>query len=269
MFVPLGLLLLAGCQWGNGFPWASDQAACTPGSALSPTPINRVLLDVANDRACVANRNAGIDAVRLRDGQRLWSSTQAQRPLLACRDGIVCLRRGGLATELAPNSEPSIVLLNASTGTAIWVAESLGVPSVAPGWEGHGCSFTCTAELKGAELVCLWKSTWAYVGGAQPPPGMVLGGEYAGQVRIDFQTGRILGRKRLTPDEAKHVESTDSSAVAVGERSYRVAQEQTTADKPAIGQYEYLRYLEAWDRTANRRLWRYPVLGEAGYLPMP
>jgi hypothetical protein len=273
MVVPLGLLLAVGCELSEPLVLLQRPTPEVPGELVSPTPCNRVVLDPVNDRAYLANRNGGIDAVSLPDGHTLWSSSLAQRPLLVCREGVICLCGG--------KTEMSVALLNTNTGSPIWVSEPIGVPAGTVFWEDAGSRFLCEAVLEKAVLTCAWRLEQWHVGGCQGPPG-VWGRE--GLTRVDFRTGRILARgdqahntHALVPPGGKderHDKALEfkgdrgegpQQATYLGKRAYGVAQDSTWAERPAIGEVECLRFLESWDRITGKRLWRYPVLGKALY----
>jgi hypothetical protein len=243
---PIGLLLLAGCEWGQGFLLPESALRETPSSVFnptdrnhatldaapdvrhgvfSPTPLNRVLLDLANDRAYVANREGGLDAVRLHDGLRCWSSAAAQRPIAMCQEGVLCLCGGA--------ADWSVALLNTNSGNPIWVSEPFGVP---------GDGLFCEARWEQTELICSWRTESRQVGG----------GGKEGVVRIDFRTGRVIAGNSQ-PQWTSAAGTEPQQPMIVGNRAYSVSEE-----------VEVLRFLEARDAVTGKRLWRYAITVRAG-----
>jgi hypothetical protein len=117
--------------------------------------------------------------------------------------------------------------------------------------------------LEQGVLICCWRSETRQVSGRQAPPS--VGGK-EGVTSIDFRSGRVLGRGSR-PVLALGGDRGEGSQQALncGKRAYGLAEDGTKADRPAIGQEEYLRALECWDCSNGRRLWRYPVLGRPAY----
>jgi hypothetical protein len=243
---PLGLLLLAGCEAGRGFILpesglleipsglvnspandgpAVDPVPDVPGTVLSPTPENRVLLDPGNDRAYVANRQNGVDAVRLRDGLRCWSTAAGQRPVALCREGVLCLCGGP--------TNWSVALLNTSSGNPIWVSEPLGIA---------GGELFCEARWEQGELICSWRCEAKATGA----------GRHDGVVRIDFRTGQVLANQNQ-PQPPGDAGAGPQQPTKAGHRTYSV-----------IEQEQGQRFLETRDSATGKRLWRYPLVGSGG-----
>jgi hypothetical protein len=138
--------------------------------------------DSAGKTGFFPNTIGGIDALDLATGKVLWSSKEANRPLVATNNRLFVQK--GAAIH---------VLDTADKGKLILEAKPLGFPGWVSVDVAYGRSFRSSASVEGKTLWLSWEARAFYAGGAPPPPEIEKAArkEAAGVARIDLDTGKI------------------------------------------------------------------------------
>jgi hypothetical protein len=112
-----------------------------------------VIVDVAKGRAFVMTPEGGIDAVGLANGNTLWSTKEAAKPLGLAGDHLVS------QAEPAPGADAlQIVALNSADGAPVLRAQKpLGAPGVVPSVARTlNGEFVAAAEPSGGDVRVSW-----------------------------------------------------------------------------------------------------------------
>lgn len=134
------------------------------------------------------NTSGGIDALDLASGKVLWSSNDANRPLLATEDRLFAQRQN------------SIFSLDAQDGKRVFEAKPIGLPGWASVEVAYGRSYQGSVRLEGTALLVSWEARAFYAGGARPTPEIEKAArmDATGVARVDVTAGKITA---LEPDQ--------------------------------------------------------------------
>ena len=138
--------------------------------------------DPAGKTGFFPNTSGGIDALDLATGKLLWSSKDANRPLLATADRLFAQKRASL-----------FVLDIAQEGKTVREAK----PIAFPGWVSvetdYGRSYRGSTRLDGDTLLLSWEAGASYAGGARPTPEIEKRERKSasGVARLDGKTGKL------------------------------------------------------------------------------
>jgi outer membrane protein assembly factor BamB len=207
-----------------------------------------------------ANASGGIDAVQLANGELLWETKEATRPLAVWAGKVVAEAPvAGKANAL------QIVLLDAESGKRLRISD----PVVFPEWVSigltHGRSFTSWARMDRDTLLLSWEARAFYAGGVPPTPQIIERAkkQASGLAKIDCTSGKIematlppapAGRPDV-PEELREVKS----------QQYWTGREWKTAplvvgnivsalEVQSKGGMEAVLRLKRWDRASAREL---------------
>jgi hypothetical protein len=139
-------------------------------------------------RAGYVGDGAGIVAVGLRDGEPLWRTERAVRPLISDGERLAAAS----LQERLPN-ELQVVVLDAARGESVLVCD----PAVLPEWvtvaPQRREAFRMSAGVEGNRLRLEWEAHARYGGGAPPPPQVRQDAarDAAGVLEIDLESGAV------------------------------------------------------------------------------
>jgi hypothetical protein len=160
-------------------------AAVLAAPSRASTPLPGGVLDSTGRTAYLAGP-AGIDAVGLARGDLLWTTREAQVPLVVVADRLYALARPGRQGEAA-NVLHVLGFDLTRSGKRAYRSEPITLPAWASASEGPGRSFRCSFERRERTLILAWQAAaWSDLGPRK---------EAAGVVRIDLEDGKVTGGK--------------------------------------------------------------------------
>lgn len=138
--------------------------------------------DPAGKTGYFPNTSGGTDALDLATGKLLWSSKDANRPLLATADRLFAQKRASI-----------FVMDTAQEGKTVREAKSIAFPGWVSVETDYGRSYRGSARLDGDTLLLSWEARAFYAGGARPPPELEKRErkEASGVARLDLKTGKL------------------------------------------------------------------------------
>jgi hypothetical protein len=157
-------------------------------NSAAPVPLPGGVADPAGKTGYLANDKGGFDAVNLENGELLWDSKDAPRPLVAFDQFLVCQ----LPLADKPNQVRIVVLDVSQKGKRLLESD----PVVFPDWVSvglrHGRSFTSEGRIHKGELLLKWDAHAFYAGGAAPTPEIVKRAKMdaSGVARVSLETGK-------------------------------------------------------------------------------
>jgi hypothetical protein len=222
-------------------PWAALAALLLPAALPAGTVVPGGLLDPTGRSAYLAT-DAGIDAVGLGRGERLWSTTEAFRPLLVVGDRLYALAR---------LDGPALCVRAfdlTARGRRVYQSARVSLPRWATADDGPGHTFRCTTRQERSVLHLRWEATAAVEGGPRK--------EAAGEAWVDLMHGTLtqqpaaFSRPAGESKPEKHLEK-----VAVRWRrsiggQLRVLAEEEVAGPP--GERRKRLVLRCWDERTGR-----------------
>jgi len=110
------------------------------------------------------SKTGGIDALDLASGKVLWTSKEANRPLLASRDRLFAQKNLDKANQIR------VVVLDASDGKRVLESEVIAHPYWVSVSVAYGLTYRSSARLDINALWLCWEGHAFYAGGAPPPP---------------------------------------------------------------------------------------------------
>src|SRR5262245_15071318 len=127
------------------------------------------------------NTSGGIDAIDLATGKTLWTSTSANRPLLATADKVFAQYKA------------NIVVIDATNGKSIRTSDAVAWPDWVAVEPAHGRTFRSDARLEGNALYLTWDARAFYAGGARPTPEIEKRArkESTGVAKLDIDNGKL------------------------------------------------------------------------------
>ncbi len=151
------------------------------------TPLPCGLADATGRTGYVASASGGIEAIDLMTGHVLWTSNEAQVPLLVADQRLYAqagTKRNRLRIFVYDLNQRGEVLLESD-------------PVVLPGWvitgEAPGHSFKAGWDLEQGVLVLNWQARAWYRGKEKPTPQLEAAARRQGEgkVRIDLTSGKV------------------------------------------------------------------------------
>jgi hypothetical protein len=133
------------------------------------------------------NASGGIDALNLATGKVLWSSKEANLPLIVTPRHLFALE----------GSKNQLRVIKIDTGKKpgqrLFASPLIPLPNWASVDTAYGRSFRSSVRSDGNGLFLIWEARAFYAGGAAPPPDLVAREtKYQNGVeRIDINTGKI------------------------------------------------------------------------------
>jgi hypothetical protein len=187
----LAVVLLAAPGFAGGIS--------SPASVVQePTPLPGGLADAGGRNGYVANPHGGIDAIDLKSGEVLWTTTEAEKALF--------LQGSRLITQAGTRRNRIRILVfdTAQQGECILESDPIVLPPWVVTGEAVGCSFEARWRLEHNQVVLAWTASASYAGDARPTPQQKAAAERraAGTARIDLGTGQVqLGPAEEAPAE--------------------------------------------------------------------
>jgi hypothetical protein len=142
--------------------------------------------DPAGKTGFFPNTSSGIDALDLATGNVLWTSKDANRPLLATENRL-------FAQQGNANQVRLLVLDNSKDGKRVFESQPIVFPDWVSVQVAYGRSFRSSARVDIKGLWLSWEARAFYAGGARPTPQIEKAArkEASGVARVDLDTGKI------------------------------------------------------------------------------
>jgi hypothetical protein len=146
----------------------------------------------------VSDTAGGIQALDLAEGELIWRSQLAARPLIASENGLAVL---GRATPEKENALQVVLLDRQDQGKLLLESDAVIFPDWASATINTNESFSYGVRLDGDDLLLEWKAQARYRGGAPPSAYIQAQANKAatGLARIDLKTGKV----RMLPLESR------------------------------------------------------------------
>lgn len=206
--------------------------------------------------AYVAGSGDTVEAIDMANGQPIWDSKKAIRPLAITENSIVCV---GQRVPNRPNTI-LVVMLDPATGALQKQSQIIEFPDWVAVDGGIGLQFASTANVENGDLVIRWQAVRQSI---QPGPKVTAEVIAAsrrnstGVARISLETGegKVTEDGMLTPPNIPRLgKFTD-----VGSKRLRM----TEATERVPGGITLLRRtIEAADRTTGRPMWQHEVASD-------
>jgi len=154
-------------------------------ASLHPLPGDGVA-DPARKTGFFPNTSGGVDALDLGTGKVLWSSKEANRPLVASENRLFAQKGNG-------NQLRVVALDTAKEGKRVFESPPLPLPGWASVEPAYGRRFASSVRLDKNGLFLTWEARAFYAGGAPPPPQVLKAAQMdaSGVVQIDVDSGKI------------------------------------------------------------------------------
>jgi hypothetical protein len=210
------------------------------------------------------NTTGGIDALDLATGQVLWSTQEANRPLLATKDRLYART----PVKGAANQVRVVVLDATQKGKRLLESR----PVVFPAWVSvgvaYGRSFTATARLADGKLLLAWQARAWYAGGARPTPEVERAArkQASGVARIDLRSGQVMyltGEK--LPKEMPPQVPDGLRTAKVGERVFTITDKSAGNPRQPFQKRRLLRAADA----SGKVLWERAIAAPVFLPPRP
>jgi hypothetical protein len=142
--------------------------------------------DPASKTGFFPNSSGGIDALNLTTGKVLWSSKEANLPLITTRRHLFALKGNG-------NQLRVIKMDTSKRGQRLFESPLIPVPVWTSVETTYGRSFRTSVRSDSNGLFLIWEARAFYPGGAAPPPEIEQSSKkyQTGVERIDTNTGKI------------------------------------------------------------------------------
>lgn len=138
-----------------------------------------ILVDAEADRAYVARPDGGLEALALENGQVVFVTAAAARPLAVAAGWLVCLAEPGGTGSL------DLAFVSLAEPTKVQQLSFPVDPGVkASAVDGPGRSFEVVARQRGQALDLAWTARWQKLGPLPPEDGKAPSSETRGGVRI-------------------------------------------------------------------------------------
>src|SRR5262249_38761729 len=175
------------------------QAAPAPDGEASPTtsvPIPLGVADLAGKTGFVANDKGGIDVINLENGELLWDTKDANKPLAVVGKKLIAqapvMGKANQVRVLAVDvtEKGKKVLESDPRAFRDWVSVGLT----------HGRSFQSSGRVHKGDLLLKWEAHAFYAGGARPTEEIIRAAkkDATGVARIDLEKGKV---EMLAPDK--------------------------------------------------------------------
>ena len=144
------------------------------------------LADAAGKTGFFPNTRGGIDALDLATGKVLWSSKDANLPLITAGTHLYAIKGSG-------NQLRVIKLDTSKDGERVFESPAIPLPAWASVDTAYGRRFRSSVRLDANGLFLIWEADAFYAGGAAPPPEVLKRErkQEKGVARIDTKTGMI------------------------------------------------------------------------------
>jgi hypothetical protein len=210
------------------------------------------------------NTTGGIDTLDLASGKLLWSTQDANRPLLATNDRLYARAQ----VKDAANQVRVVVLDAKQKGKRLLESKSV----VFPGWVSvgvaYGRSFAATARLADGSLLLAWEARGWYSGGARPTPEVERAArkEASGVARIDLRSGQVehVANEKIPKDMPPRVPGELRTA-KVGDRVFAITDKSAANPRQPFQRQRLLRAVDA----SGKVLWERAIAAPVFLPPRP
>jgi hypothetical protein len=222
-------------------------------------------MDPASKVAYVPNKSNGIDAIRLDDGEVLWSVKDSGHPLLATEDRLFAWASG------KANEMTVFVLDTTKKGKRLRESKPVKFPDWVSTGVTYGRSFVSTARLQGDNLFLPWQARAWYAGGAAPTREIMEAARKSaeGVARISIEDGSVemMDRARAAKVGAPSPNGIPGELrdLKQGDHTYAVVEE---AGRPQRFPLQLKRLLKAKDRS-GKVVWEREIKAPVHLLPLP
>jgi hypothetical protein len=146
----------------------------------------------------VSDTSGGIQALDLAQGEPIWRSQLAGRPLIVREHALVVLQ---LAVPDKENALRVALLDGNDQGKMLLASDAITFPDWVSATITTNESFGYSARLEGDDLLLEWEARARYRGGAPPPAYIQAQANKAagGVARVDLKTGKV----RMLPMESR------------------------------------------------------------------
>jgi hypothetical protein len=204
----------------------------------------------------VPGTGGGIDAIDLASGKIIWTTKDANRPLLATAERL-------FAQAPVPgkaNQVRIVVFDTTDKGKKLRVSEPVTFPDWVSVRVAYGRSFASTARLHAKKLVYVWEARGWYAGGARPTPEIEKAARKAasGVLQADLSLNKWQVLTKGTP---QHVPG-DVQKAKVGKQTYIIV------DRPGLKTFQRRRTLRALD-AGGAVLWEQEIAAPVFLPPLP
>ncbi len=211
--------------------------------------------DSAGKTAYIAGSGDMIEALDMTNGQTVWDSKAAVRPVAL--DGNRLVAQGPHAQQ--PNVM-NIIVFDTTSGKV----RSQSEPAVFPDWiaidGGIGLTFAAAPSIEDGQLVLRWEAYRQFIQpGPKVTPEIMAAAKKTGTgvARVDLDSGRATVTVDDVPKPLK--QNRLAQFTDVGDRRLRVSER--TENVPG-GIQIIRRTLEASDKRSGRPMWRHEIAGE-------
>ena len=209
----------------------------------------------------VPSKGGGIDAIDLGSGKILWTTKEANRPLLATAERLFAqVPVPGKANQVR------IVVFDATDkGKKLQVSQPVTFPDWVSVGVTYGRSFASTARLHPKKLIYVWEARGWYAGGARPTPEIEKAARKAasGVVQVDLPSTKWhkLDGDQVPKGTPAHVPGEVQKA-KVGQQTYVIM------DRPGPKTFQRRRTLQALDARGTV-LWEQEIAAPVFLPPLP
>ncbi len=197
------------------------------------------------------NTSGGIDALNLATGKVLWSSKEANLPLITTPSYLFALKGNG-------NQLRVIKINTRKQGQRLFESPLIPLPDWASVQKTYGRSFRSSVRSDNNGLFLIWEAKSFYAGGAPPVPEVIAStNKYQNGVeRIDGETGTIesLDAKQISAGKFFPISAVGDNA-KLGALTLMV--EDTAANHPT-NPLERRRILKAVNE-AKQVIWQHDI----------
>jgi hypothetical protein len=209
----------------------------------------------------VPGTGGGIDAIDLASGRILWTTKEANRPLLATAERL-------FAQAPVPGKANQVRIMVFDTtdkGKKLRVSEPVTFPDWVSVGVAYGRSFASTARLHGKKLIYVWEARAWYAGGAAPPPEIEKAARKAAsgvlQADLPLNKWQNLTGEQIPKGTPQHVPG-DVQKAKVGQQTYVIM------DRPGRKTFQRRRTLRALD-AGGALLWEQEIAAPVFLPPRP
>jgi hypothetical protein len=209
----------------------------------------------------VPSKDGGIDAIDLASGKVLWTTRDANRPLLATADRLFAQ-----APVSGKANQVRIVVFDAlKKGKKLEISEPIPFPDWVSVAVTYGRSFASTARLHAKRLVYVWEARGWYAGGARPTPEIERAARKsaAGVIQLDLASNKW---QKLEGDQVPKGTPAkvpgEVNKAKVGRQTYVIL------DRPGPKMFQRLRTLRALDGRGDL-VWEQEIAAPVFLLPLP
>jgi hypothetical protein len=206
----------------------------------------------------------GIDALELTNGKLLWTSKEANRPLLATEDRLFAQKDvSGKANQIR------IVVLDLTKhGKRVLESEVITLPDWVSVNVAYGRSYRSSSKFDGDSLLVSWEARAFYAGGAAPTPAILKAArkEASGVMRIDVVTGKFgsLSKEEIPGGHFFPI-TNDVSTADVGDLTLSL---KDTSKKDAKNPFQQQRLVQGVN-AAKTVVWEHEIAAPVFLIPLP